>query len=139
MKMRDKEAALASREWKHWSKYWHIYLIVFGLAALFFISVTDTEIFIITIIGIIAGISVFLRELSIIHGRQIYSFIAALGVMLPIIVLAPRIKDSGNIWDLLLWVSIVGATIALLHGVISKYMHPNNKIQGMLSVSRHRP
>ncbi len=71
-----------------------------------------------------AGISVFLRQLSDIYGRLIYSFIATPGVTVPIIVIAPKAMDSGSVWVLFLWVSIVGATITLLYGSIGRYIHP---------------
>ncbi len=136
MKMIEKEAALASQEWSHWSKCWRIYLVVFGFATMLFLIVTDTAIFKITIISVMAGISAFLRELSSIYGRQMYSFIATLGVMVPIILLAPDVKDSGGVWVLLLSVSIVGTTIALLYGIIGRYINPNNRLQGTSALSR---
>ena len=121
MRMSNKETALALREWRHWSKYWYIYLVIFGLTTATFLIIADTAIFETTIIGIIAGISAFFRQLSNIHGRLIYSFIAVLGVMVPVILLVSTAIDNGGILVLFLLGSIIGVTVALLHGIISIY------------------
>ena len=102
-----------------------MYLVAFGLAATAFLKMADTAIFEAIAIGIIGGISVFLRQLSDIFGRPIYSFIATLGVMLPITLLTPKITDRSDFWALLLWSSVVGITTSLLHGIIGRYISPN--------------